>query len=139
MTVAELLTDLYRRRVVLDVNGERLRVDAPKGILTPELRQALAKHKAKLVTYLEGLSDGRCTVHGRWLTYAEQQAGRCSWCYPEDREWSDEDLAAIARLNAKHPSVSDLPCLDCRGRLSPGTKYYCDACLARRGVEVSVP
>lgn len=42
MNAAELLVELRARGVVIEASGDRLKVDAPKGIVTPELREALA-------------------------------------------------------------------------------------------------
>lgn len=49
MTVVELLTALSDCRVRLSLNGDKLRVDAPKGALTAELRDALVANKAAIV------------------------------------------------------------------------------------------
>lgn len=51
---AELLDELAARGVLLEVAcAERLRVDAPAGVLTPELRQTLGEHKAELLELLQ--------------------------------------------------------------------------------------
>jgi hypothetical protein len=52
MNAAALLADLHRRGIRLSVSGERLGVDAPKGIVTPNLRAALVEHKADLIRLL---------------------------------------------------------------------------------------
>jgi hypothetical protein len=52
MTAAELLAELNRRGISLRVQGDRLELDAPRGALTPELRRALADHKAELLRLL---------------------------------------------------------------------------------------
>jgi TubC N-terminal docking domain len=46
MTLAELIAALDARGVALSA---RLVVDAPAGVLTPELREALAEHKPLLL------------------------------------------------------------------------------------------
>jgi hypothetical protein len=43
--------------VILTVDGEHLHVDAPAGALMPELRQALADHKAELLALLTPLAS----------------------------------------------------------------------------------
>ncbi len=50
--VAEILSDLTRRGVWLAPNGDRLYVDAPKGLLTPDLLDELRRHKAELLALL---------------------------------------------------------------------------------------
>ena len=53
MTAVELITELRERGVLIETNGERLRIDAPKGTVTPELREALVLHKAEVLVLLD--------------------------------------------------------------------------------------
>jgi hypothetical protein len=48
----EVLTELRDRGVELTVVDGELRYRAPRGVLTPELRDALARHKAELLALL---------------------------------------------------------------------------------------
>jgi hypothetical protein len=59
VTPDELIATLQAHQILLAVNGDRLRVDAPAGTLTAELRAALAQHKTVLIARL---MDGS-TVH----------------------------------------------------------------------------
>lgn len=52
MTAATLLDRLRSLGASVSLVGDRLRVEAPAGTLTPELRQELAEHKAELVRLL---------------------------------------------------------------------------------------
>ena len=52
MTPDELIATLQARGISLAANGDRLKVDAPAGTLTAELRDALAQHKAALIARL---------------------------------------------------------------------------------------
>lgn len=53
MTAAyQLVAELHRRGVALAVVGDRLRATAPPGALTPDLRAALAEHKADVLRML---------------------------------------------------------------------------------------
>jgi hypothetical protein len=58
MTPLELLVALRRRGIDLTVDGERLRVEAPRGALTPELRRTLAEHKPELIAELSQAAPG---------------------------------------------------------------------------------
>lgn len=49
MTAIELLAQLRGRGVIIEAKGERLRVEAPKGAMTPELREALTAHKLEVL------------------------------------------------------------------------------------------
>ena len=52
MTACDLLQELQRNQVILFPDGETLQYRAPKGVLTPALRQAITAHKAKLLVLL---------------------------------------------------------------------------------------
>lgn len=52
MTAAELLAELKKLGVLLICDGDALRIKAPAGVLTPELKAALAEHKAALLAQL---------------------------------------------------------------------------------------
>src|SRR5262245_50917138 len=52
MTATGLLEELHTKGVHLTVEGERVAVDAPKGVLTDDLRQAIRQHKAALLALL---------------------------------------------------------------------------------------
>lgn len=52
MTAVELLAELKKLGVLLTCDGEALRIKAPAGVLTPDLKAALAEHKAALLAQL---------------------------------------------------------------------------------------
>jgi amino acid adenylation domain-containing protein len=52
MSLSELLTYLRTHDVQVWLDGERLRLNAPKGVLTSELQAELARHKAGLIEFL---------------------------------------------------------------------------------------
>ena len=52
MTSVELLQTLQENGVSLAIQGDRLKVDAPAGALTLELREAVAAHKTSLMTLM---------------------------------------------------------------------------------------
>ena len=56
MTVCELLSETRRLAIVLHVEGNQLRVRAPKGVLTPELQEIMAAHKGELLRLLTPVS-----------------------------------------------------------------------------------
>jgi TubC N-terminal docking domain len=57
MNAIELLTELEARGVLIEAAGGRLRVDASKGAITPELREALAACKAEVLVSLGMTQD----------------------------------------------------------------------------------
>ena len=52
MSPHRLLADLRQQGVTLERRGDRLRVDAPQGVLTPEIRADLVAHKAAILQVL---------------------------------------------------------------------------------------
>lgn len=54
MIAIEVLADLRHRGVELFVEDGTLRYRAPRGMLTPELREILSAHKTELVALLQG-------------------------------------------------------------------------------------
>ncbi len=56
MSIGPILAQLREKEVTIWADGDRLRCEAPPGILTPELRALLAQHKAEL---LESLSSAQ--------------------------------------------------------------------------------
>ncbi len=57
MSITTLLELLQQHQVELWVEDDRLRYRAPKGSLTPQLRQALSDHKAELLATLKGTAE----------------------------------------------------------------------------------
>ncbi|MCA9872614.1 MAG: hypothetical protein KC441_03145, partial [Anaerolineales bacterium] len=58
MAVTDLLNQLRSRDIRIWVEDGRLRLNAPKGALTPELQEQLAAHKAEILAYLNGIQVG---------------------------------------------------------------------------------
>ncbi|MFQ6030615.1 MAG: hypothetical protein ACE5Q6_24350, partial [Dehalococcoidia bacterium] len=52
MTTHDFLTQLRRRGVELRVEGDNLRISAPKGVMTTELQEELAQRKAEMLDLL---------------------------------------------------------------------------------------
>ena len=64
MSLEQLLSELSQRGIKLSVEDGQLRIRAPKGTLTPELRSALQQSKASLLELLSQtkLSSGKTTA-----------------------------------------------------------------------------
>jgi hypothetical protein len=52
LSALALMRDLQAAGAVLEVRGDRLHVDAPIGLITPELRDSIARHKPELLAML---------------------------------------------------------------------------------------
>ncbi len=81
MTPEEVIDKAQSLGAVLAAKGDRLRVDAPRGALSLELRQALAEHKAQILEH---------------LNQQEHVNGRYQKVYSSDGPGEDE-LAEIER------------------------------------------
>ena len=74
MSATGLLQEAKRRGIILQASDGELRFRARKGSLTPELREALARHKGQILTVLQsgqpGTGNGLCPG-----------PDRCGGCY----------------------------------------------------------
>ena len=52
-TASSLLTRLSSQKAVVSAEGGRLRVEAPRGVLTDQLRQDLKHHKPEILAFLQ--------------------------------------------------------------------------------------
>lgn len=62
MSAADLVHELQAAGAVIEARGDRLRVEAPPGVLTPERREALRASKAEIlaaITEREGANISR--------------------------------------------------------------------------------
>ncbi|MBR8838803.1 MAG: amino acid adenylation domain-containing protein [Stigonema ocellatum SAG 48.90 = DSM 106950] len=57
MDIKQFVGELFQQGVKLWVEGEQLRANAPKGVLTLETRDLLVKHKAELILLLQDKND----------------------------------------------------------------------------------
>lgn len=57
MTVHEVVAETSRLGIVVEARGDRLHVKAPHGVLTSELRDALARHKVALLSRLAPVTE----------------------------------------------------------------------------------
>jgi DNA polymerase I len=89
MMALELLEDLQKRDIHLECAGDKLRVDAPKGTLTPELRAVLVEQKAALLALL---SD-----KGSPSEEPDPAHMQCCICGAEVEYYSDQGMAYCAQ------------------------------------------
>jgi hypothetical protein len=78
MTAAELLTTLHALGVTLSPRVDRLRVDAPEGVLTAELRQAIRTQKGELLALVEEWSE-RAAIAEYCGGVPRAEAERLAW------------------------------------------------------------
>jgi hypothetical protein len=78
MTALELLATLHARGVTLLPWVDRLRVDAPRGALTAELRQAIRTQKGELLALVEEWSE-RAAIAEYWGGVPRMEAEQLAW------------------------------------------------------------
>src|SRR5690242_15785082 len=74
MTIPDLVKSLRSRGVTLRAEGDRLRVDAPAGVLTPADRETLAVRKPELLDHFTRLAVWRLARQ-----YGFPTVGRDDW------------------------------------------------------------
>ncbi len=72
-TAAGLVAYLADLDVRLTIEGSQLRVDAPRGVLTPALKAQLAEHKADVLALLARPTGGESTRRVFPLSYAQER------------------------------------------------------------------
>jgi len=89
MTAEAILDRLRSLGARVSLAGDKLHVEAPAGVLTPDLRQELIEHKAELVRLLQPAPDlpppvcDRCGGAVFWQSVA-YGPWTCARCYPPD-------------------------------------------------------
>ena len=85
MTANTLFKELTKRGAILDVSreGDRLRVNAPRGILTTDICEALTQQKWALLALVRQRPEGGCyACHGTRYWLSIHQALICGRCHP---------------------------------------------------------
>jgi amino acid adenylation domain-containing protein len=85
MTVAELLSDLRKRDVSLWLEGDRLRLRAPKNAIGPDLHAALARHKHDIIQSLRAAAARPAATVPRLQPVP--RSGRLPLSFGQQRFW----------------------------------------------------
>jgi|SRR5215211_5773849 len=90
MNALKLYHDLKARGVILEVQGEHLKVDAPAGVLTEGHRAALREFKPKLLKFLSRMAAREPEDDGlRFEARRSRHPGYTSVYDPVHNEWHD--------------------------------------------------
>ena len=84
MMLILLVTELARLEVYLSVESDGLHVQAPSGVLTDELRQAMTEHKAVLLRY--AADPAVETIDGLGYLTGNRQEQDITFVAPERKE-----------------------------------------------------
>lgn len=77
------VTELNRLDIQLWIEGDRLRCNAPKGALTPDLKAQLAERKAEILEFLSKRVHSQRTSHEKISAFFKAEAVLDSTIYPE--------------------------------------------------------
>ena len=80
MTTQEMVSNLTKNGVTFRVEGSRLAVDAPRGLLGPAERQVLTERKQQVLQLLQREKVGNCERlrPGVWIEWDSPLLGRCT-------------------------------------------------------------
>lgn len=122
MNAAKLIEELRSRGVTLEAAGDRIRVDAPKGALTPELRLVLTDRKVEIIALLK---SGEAEIAWRTAAMLPQIPDKGS-------------LPFLVAREAVEPQAGC--CLSCGDPLNQDDAYRCAACgrAANLAIEMSM-
>ncbi|MBN3876528.1 MAG: non-ribosomal peptide synthetase [Nostoc sp.] len=109
MNIEQLVVDLSKQGVKLWVEGEQLRVNAPKGVLTLETRDLLAKNKAELIFWLH--EKNADTDTDLPLIKAERPQN-LPLSFAQERLW------LLNQLEPDNPSYNEQAALKLHGKLN---------------------
>jgi hypothetical protein len=109
-----VLRDLVEAGAVLAVDGDQLRVRAPRGAMGTELRQRLGRHRdavqTLMMTRFRGTDD--CVLAGEGLA------------------WPCRRMTPCARPLDGRPCLMEPVCCLCGHALPQGRRYLCPDCTA---------
>ena len=98
MTTLEILFEVRSRGVRLETNGERLRVDAPVGALTPELKAALAANKPEILRHLVSSVETRLEAAG-FRIGIDRATGSALLVFSQSDAEAVKDVATVYRAD----------------------------------------
>jgi hypothetical protein len=115
MTLPELHALLDRLGIVLSVRGDRLHYQAPPGVMTPEVRTALADHKPALLADPPPPPDrGWRACIAYWPVEWRQR-----WADRSEARQADGDPWDIAEWSAFVATVAEIAAAEARGERIP--------------------
>ncbi|MBD2194868.1 MULTISPECIES: non-ribosomal peptide synthetase [Calothrix] len=110
MNIEQLVADLNKQGVKLWVDGEQLRVNAPKGVLTAETRDLLAKNKAELISLLH--------KNNEISNHTQSPLIKCDRTQNLPLSFAQERLWLLNQLEPDNPFYNEQIALQLHGQLN---------------------
>ena len=120
MSAADLIAELRLRGVAVQATGDRLKVDAPKGTITPELHEALKDHKLEIIALL---MTGDTEIAWRAAVMASQIP-------------AEGYVPLLVAREAVEPEPGH--CISCGNRLNADERYICSLCGRAKNVAIEI-
>lgn len=120
MNAGELLVELRSRGVLIEPAGDRLKVDAPKGAITKELREALAACKSEVLAILT-LDDDEIAWRVKVMLRQIPDTGPIPFL--------------VARETSERRSDC---CHSCGDSLNGGSGYVCGLCSRAKAQAIEI-
>ena len=103
MTPEALLTELEQRGVKVSLTGDKIRFEAPVGVLTPELKETVRRQKPALIALLEAQEAKRLLQERGWVAiHSKTLSEDILWCRDEKviipTRWKDAVRYTLAEL-----------------------------------------
>lgn len=107
MTARALLADLADRDIRLSVAGDKLRINAPRGALTAELRQTLSEHKPELLEMLRQRTPGQylASLSLRFAGHPNHHAALDRFCELADEYHQQHCMSVSEAASYAHTGV----------------------------------
>ena len=110
MTTSDFLSDLRSLGVRLAADGDQLRISAPKGALTPDLREELARRKAEILALLRAVGASTRPAQPPLVRIPRQD--RLPLSFAQQRMWFLNQLAPESPEYNIHHAVRIIGVLD---------------------------
>ncbi|MGE5618092.1 MAG: hypothetical protein ACM3US_02410 [Sphingomonadaceae bacterium] len=143
-TVIELVADLSRRGLILEVAGNKLKIRGPRPLLTPNVLEVLREHKPEIVRLLsqkEGTDGRNAAVDAAVSGPGAQPVAQPPQPLDPEVAWRVEIMrpqvprtGPIPFLVARDVAPQPDCCLSCGDPLPEGRHYRCAPC--QRAVEI---
>ena len=125
MNTYDYLSRLKSQDIIITLDGERLKINAPKGTLSPALKTELGQRKTEILTFLRQANNVSATVRLQPIEPVSR-AGRLPLSFAQQRLWF------LERLTPGSPLYNTPLGLRLTGRLNEAALAHACRALVQR-------